>query len=115
MAQTVQRGAKGAASGSKRKAPTTSSNPPSPAAKKSKTATARKSTGGQSRRGHTGSDDVSGIRGGDRGMLISPFMDNDPHMVGLQESDLCRKSLDAFALGLWLCVKFANTRRAPTS
>lgn len=47
MAQTVQRGA---ASGSKRKAPATSSDPPTPAAKKGKTATARKSTGGRAPR-----------------------------------------------------------------
>jgi len=44
MAQTVQRGA---ASGSKRKAPASTSDPPTPAAKKAKTATARKSTGGR--------------------------------------------------------------------
>ncbi|TFK43449.1 histone-fold-containing protein [Crucibulum laeve] len=40
MAQTVQRG-------SKRKAPASSSDPPTPAVKKTKTATARKSTGGR--------------------------------------------------------------------
>lgn len=42
MAQTVQRG-----NPSKRKAPAGGSDPPTPVAKKSKTATARKSTGGQ--------------------------------------------------------------------
>jgi len=48
MAQTVQKGRKVVASGSKRKQADASSDPSSPVpAKKTKTATARKSTGGQ--------------------------------------------------------------------
>ncbi|KAF5387709.1 hypothetical protein D9615_000492 [Tricholomella constricta] len=47
MAQTVQRGGP---SGSKRKAPASNSDSPTPVAKKAKTATARKSTGGRNPR-----------------------------------------------------------------
>ncbi|KAG6873755.1 histone H3-like centromeric protein hH3v [Termitomyces sp. Mi166 len=52
MAQTVQRA--GPSGSSKRKAPHTGSDPPTPASKRSKTATARKSTGGRPPKSSTG-------------------------------------------------------------
>ena len=61
MAQTVQKGGKGAAAGSKRGHAPEGSDPASPA-KKSKTATARKSTGGRAPKKGTGSEGGAGAR-----------------------------------------------------
>jgi histone H3-like centromeric protein A len=71
MAQTVQRGTGPVASGSGRRAPS-SSGPTSPAAKKSRTATARKSTGGQPPRGATRNANAEddGTRAGGRSLLF---------------------------------------------
>ncbi|KAG5342532.1 hypothetical protein C0989_000660 [Termitomyces sp. Mn162] len=64
MAQTVQRG--GPSGSSKRKAPQTDSDPPTPAPKRSKTATARKSTGGRPPRSSTaGPASAAGQQGAD--------------------------------------------------
>jgi len=80
MAQTVQRGDKGVSAGTKRKA-AASSGPSSPVAKKAKTATARKSTGGKAPRSSArgaadaGAQDgaVAGTSAGARSMFVTPL------------------------------------------
>lgn len=91
MAQTVQRSGP---SGSKRKAPASSSDPPTPAAKKTKTATARKSTGGRPPRpSTTGPASAAGRQGRDNAGQKKPHRFR-PGTVALREIRKYQKSTE---------------------
>ncbi|KAG6911185.1 histone H3-like centromeric protein hH3v [Tephrocybe rancida] len=97
MAQTVQRG--GPSTAKKRKAPPpTSSDPPTPAPKRTKTATARKSTGSRPPRSSTGGP-VSAAGPARRGAGNDPPAQKKPHRfrpgtVALREIRKYQKSTD---------------------